>query len=317
MMGEIRHILAGDGGKPMVPVPMPIQVPAAEGFAPVHGARLWYWDTGGQGPAVVFVHPMAGSARSWVYQQPVFARAGYRALAYSRRNHYKSDMADKDDPGVASEDIQGLVDYLKLSKFHLVGAAQGGNVATDYALSHPERLLSLVLSSRTAGVKDGAVAKAVEALKPDRWGDLPRWFQEIGPSYRAANPEGVDLWIEINETTASRKGGGRQRSANVISAELLEAMMVPTLLITGTADLTAPPPLVCEAARHIPNSEVAIITETGHSLYWEQPEIFNRTVLDFFARHSGRGTPDGEVRTGTSHRTGGARRGSLVRTIEK
>jgi pimeloyl-ACP methyl ester carboxylesterase len=281
-----RYIVAGAGGEAMAPIPVPAQAPASEGFATVRGgAKLWYWDTGGQGPTVVFVHPMAGSARSWIYQQPVFAKSGYRVIAYSRRNHYNSDMADKENPGIASEDIQDLADYLKLGKFHLVGAAQGGNVTTDYAISHPERLLSLVLSSRTAGVKDGAVAKAVDMLKPEQWGKLPRWFQEIGPSYRAANPEGLKLWIEINETMASRKGGGRQRSANVISAEMLESMTVPTLLITGTADLTAPPSLVRQAARHIPHSEVVIVTETGHSLFWEQPDIFNRTVLDFFSRH--------------------------------
>jgi pimeloyl-ACP methyl ester carboxylesterase len=38
-------------------------------------------------------------------------------------------------------------------------------------------------------------------------------------------------------------------------------------------------------ARHIPNNEVAIVAESGHSPYWEQPEFFNRTVLEFIGRH--------------------------------
>jgi pimeloyl-ACP methyl ester carboxylesterase len=39
-------------------------------------------------------------------------------------------------------------------------------------------------------------------------------------------------------------------------------------------------------ARHIPNSELVIVAESGHSPYWEQPEFFNRTVLDFIGRHA-------------------------------
>ena len=38
-------------------------------------------------------------------------------------------------------------------------------------------------------------------------------------------------------------------------------------------------------ARHIPGSEISIITESGHSAYWEQPEMFNRALLDFLRKH--------------------------------
>jgi pimeloyl-ACP methyl ester carboxylesterase len=37
-------------------------------------------------------------------------------------------------------------------------------------------------------------------------------------------------------------------------------------------------------ARHVPNHELVIVPECGHAIYWEQPEIFNRTVLDFIGR---------------------------------
>jgi pimeloyl-ACP methyl ester carboxylesterase len=39
-------------------------------------------------------------------------------------------------------------------------------------------------------------------------------------------------------------------------------------------------------ARHIPDNETAVVAEAGHSVYWERPEIFNRTILDFIGRHS-------------------------------
>ena len=61
---------------------------------------------------------------------------------------------------------------------------------------------------------------------------------------------------------------------------------MPTLLVTGTADLVTPPSIMRMIARHVPNNELVIIPEAGHSPYWEQPEIFNRAVLDFIGRHS-------------------------------
>jgi pimeloyl-ACP methyl ester carboxylesterase len=132
---------------PMIPVPIPEQVAANEGMADLSGTRLGYWDTGGGGEPIVLLHPASGSALVWLYQQPVFAKAGYRVIAYSRRNYYNSDLAPENDPGAASADLQHLVEFLRLDKFHLVGSAAGGSVAADYALSHPERLLSLTVSS--------------------------------------------------------------------------------------------------------------------------------------------------------------------------
>src|SRR5574341_2481955 len=90
---------------PLAAVPIPKQVPAKEGIAELAGARLGYWDTGGDGTPVVFLHPATGSALIWLYQQPVFAKAGYRVIAYSRRNHYGSDMATEDNPGIGSQDL--------------------------------------------------------------------------------------------------------------------------------------------------------------------------------------------------------------------
>ena len=121
---------------PMVAVPIPNQVPAKEGMAEFPDTRLGYWDTGGSGEPVVFLHPASGSALIWLYQQPVFAKAGYRVIAYSRRNYYNSDSAPEDNPGTGSGDLQNLIKFLGLEKFHLVSSAAGGSVAADYALSH-------------------------------------------------------------------------------------------------------------------------------------------------------------------------------------
>src|SRR5579862_6836252 len=67
------------------------QAPAArepmvhEAFATVPGARIFYRDTGGSGTPLILLHAATGSSRSWEYQIPAFAAAGYRVIAFDRR----------------------------------------------------------------------------------------------------------------------------------------------------------------------------------------------------------------------------------------
>ena len=268
---------------PMIPVPIPEQVSAKEGIAELPGTRLGYWDTGGAGEAIVLLHPASGSALIWLYQQPVFAKAGYRVIAYSRRNYYNSDLAPADNPGTASGDLQNMIEFLRLERFHLVSSAAGGSVAADYALSHPERLLSLTVSSNNLAAANGYIAEAAAKIRIKEWDDLPRWFRELGPSYRAANPAGVQKWIELNHKSETGKGA-RQKLVNVVTPEKLETLKVRTLLMTGAADMFTSPSIMRMIARHVPDNEVVIAPECGHSIYWEQPEFFNRTVLGFIGR---------------------------------
>ena len=269
---------------PMVPVPIPSQAPAKEGMAEVAGTRLGYWDTGGNGTPIVLLHPASGSALIWLYQQPVFTKAGYRVIAYSRRNSYNSDLAPADNPGIASEDLHNLIEFLGVKKFHVVASAAGGSVAADYAFSHPERLISLTVSSNNLAARDGYIADTAARIRAKESENLPRWYLELGPSYRAANPEGVQKWIELNHKSETGKGE-RQPLANVVTPAKLETLRLPTLLITGSADLLTPPSIMRMIARHVQNSEVAIAAEAGHSVYWERPEFFNRSILEFIKRH--------------------------------
>lgn len=282
-VGTTRERAKAAPADPPMPIPVPIQAPVKEAVAELPGARIYYWDSGGSGPALVLLHPATGSALMWVYQQPVFAQAGYRVIGYSRRGYFGSAPAHKDDPGIGAEDLHQLVAHLGIDKFHAVSSAAGGSIATDYALSHGERLSSLVVTSNSAGVRTGEIGRLAASLLPDGFDRLPPEFRELGPSYRAANPEGVRQWLEL-ERKARSSEPVRQGFGNVISAEKLETIKIPTLLMTGDADLYTPPSLLRMVAAQIPGSEVVIVPDTGHAIYWERPDVFNRAVLDFIAR---------------------------------
>ena len=270
---------------PMRPIPIPPQVPAKDAVAQIPDTRLWYWDTGGQGVPIVLLHPATGSALIWGYQQPALAKAGYRVIAYSRRGYHNSAHFDASNPGIGSEDLRHLADVLGLGRFHVVASAAGGSIASDFAFSYQDRLLSLTISSNSLGVRDGEIAKAAAFIRPEGWEKMPAEFRELGPSYRAANPAGVKAWVEL-EHKALIGREYRQTLKNEITQAKLKQLKLPTLLIAGAADMSTPPSISRMIAAEIPNSRVVLIPEAGHSSYWEQPEIFNRAVLDFVGGQS-------------------------------
>jgi pimeloyl-ACP methyl ester carboxylesterase len=241
--------------------------------------RLWVWDTGGDGPAIVLLHASAGSGECWDRQSPVFAEAGYRVIGYSRRGHFGSDDGDAAATTAASTDLLRLVDALGLDRFHLLGTAAGGMVATDFAVSHPRRLLSFVISSSIVGLVDDDYQAMLERLLPPEFGQLPHDFRELGPSYRAQCPEGLARWNAM----LARSGVERVplRFANQVCWADLQRFDFPVLVLTGDADLYAPPANARLIASRIPGARLTILPDSGHSPWWEVAELYNREILNF------------------------------------
>jgi pimeloyl-ACP methyl ester carboxylesterase len=265
--------------------PLPTQAPMTEALADLGNVKLWYWDTGGPGEVVVFLHPGSGSAEFFPYQQPAFAKAGYRVICYSRRGQFKSEMGADTDKFFAADDLLALMDHLKVGKFHAVGSALGGYIGLDVALSRPDRLQSLVLASSMMGIAEPDYQKTLETLRPKPFGELPIEVQEVGPSYRAANPEGLAEWKARHERSGKRAPA---RLKNKFTWETLGKLRVPTLLMTGDADLWIPPFLLREVGEKIPNSTVVIVSDAGHAIQWERPEAFNAAVLGFIRSNATR-----------------------------
>lgn len=270
---------------PTLATPIPTQCPMTEGIADVGTARLRHWDTGGRGEVIVLLHPRSGSAESYPYQQPVFAAAGYRVISYSRRGHHGSAPGGDVDISFAADDLLGLMRHLGVERFHLVGNALGGYVALDVAISQPDRVASLVLACSMMGIAEPEYTRALQALRPAPFDDLPAELKELGPSYRAANPAGVAEWRRRHERAGH---GSPVRLRNTITWGALAALKVPTLLVTGDADLWMPASLLRQVAEKIPNSTVLVVPESGHAVQWEQPGLFNAAVLQFIGARSRR-----------------------------
>ena len=250
------------------------------------GVDLWYEDTGGTGEPVVFLHAASGTCECWLYQLPVFTTSGYRCVTYDRRTWGRSRATDpSQQPGFAGDDLHALVEHLSLDRVHLVGTAAGGIPALDYALTHPERVRSLVATNTIGGVQDEEYLEVQQRLRPPEIQNLPVELRELGPSYRGTDPEGAKRWLEIEE--ASRPDGAvpMQPLREPITYARLQTMRVPTLVLSGEADLLSPPVLMRMLAAHIPTSRFASLPDAGHAGFWERPQVWNGLVLEFIGQH--------------------------------
>jgi len=256
-----------------------------DGFVPVPGARLFFRDFGGSGAPVIFVHAGSGNTDMWEKQVPAFTAAGYRVITYDRRGWGRSiDEPGYDQSWTATRDLVALVNHLRLGRSHLVGTALGGFVVFDFALSHPELLRSAVIASSVGGFDDEELIALNQRLRPKGLMEMPPEFYELGPEYRASDPGGVKRWLE-HEMNSRHSPESKTPLDHRLRLALLEKIEVPMLLLTGGADLIAPPTLQKMFATRLKHAEQLVIANTGHSVFWEAPDLFNRSVLLFLEKH--------------------------------
>lgn len=258
-----------------------------DAFVDLPDRRLWYTDSGGAATPIVFLHAASGSVALWETQASAVEAAGYRFIAYDRVGSGQSRLNAGADPGWAVDDLQHLLAILHVDRFHLVGTAAGGIVALDYVLSFPDRVRSVVCANSIGGVQDEDYLAMSRRMRPaPQFDALPADVRELGPSYRAANAGGTARWLElVGRSRSAPSLPAAQKSRQRVTFSLLETIRVPTLLMTGDADLYTPPPVLRMFSTRIRGSENVIVPEAGHSIFWEQPDVFNRAVLAFVARH--------------------------------
>jgi pimeloyl-ACP methyl ester carboxylesterase len=263
------------------PPPAPLTAPAA--VAQLDGVDLWYWDTGGDRPAVVLLHPATGSGLVWGYQQAAFAAAGYRVIGYSRRGFNGSNSGDPAKPGTAAEDLRKLLDHLRVERAHLIGTAAGGIVAASFALAWPQRVRSLVLACTLLSPSDREISTLISSLREPWYNTLPHEVRELSPSYRAIDKDGVQRWHELHAQSRGANPPVTQPSGEPANLAAIARLAMPVLFIAGDADLISPPPLARRFSKAVAGSRIVVLPECGHSAYWERPREFNAAVLGFLS----------------------------------
>lgn len=257
-------------------------------FVDVNGARLYYEESG-VGPAMLFIHGMAGFAGVWEDQRKRLSDA-FRCVAYDRRGHTRSERGNikQETVELHADDAAALINKLGLAPAILVGSSGGARISLDILRRYPELVRGAVLSeppafavAPTIGAEFIALVKpAVEqALKSDQpktavdaffrtidapfWDQLPAERKEI---YRANQPATLaDL----------------QAPTYQISTADLAKIERPCLMFRGSKSLPAFAETAKIIAAAIPNCRLVVLQGSGHATYAYRPAEFAANVREF------------------------------------
>ena len=246
-----------------------------EAYADLPVGRVFYLDSGGDGAAVVFLHARSGNSSLFEKQIEPITGARFRFIAYDRVGQGRSTRAAAASASAdARPELEQLMDYLGVARFHVVGVAAGGGAALEYVVAHPQRVASITVANSIGNVQDPDYVALGRRLRPPEFERLPLELRELGPSYRAADARGVQRWLELSmggQQSAAPAGNPPTVAAVPVTFAALRELRVPTLLLTGDADLYTPPAVLRLFGEHMPQAELVIVPDSGHAANWENP----------------------------------------------
>lgn len=276
-------------------------------FVTINGAEL-YVDIQGRGGPTIIAHHGGPGMGSHHNAKAAFAPLAdrYRIVSFDARGSGRSSALPPYTHAQWVSDLDGLREHLGLERFIMTGGSYGGYIALEYTLAHPERVTHLILRDTAAShayeaqAKATALARAAEfpginAADLDRLfagkvrddDDFRQLFASIAPLYDANyEPERTRRWVE--EITFRAETHNAAFSQNIPNFDLtgrLGEIAVPTLVTVGRHDWITPVEASEEIAAGIPDAELVIFENSGHSPQQEEHERFVAVVRDFLARH--------------------------------
>lgn len=263
-------------------------------LARVNGVSLYY-EVSGSGSALVLCHEFGGSYQSWEPQVKFFSHR-YRAITYNHRGFPPSEVPQT--PAAYSqeqlvEDLFQLLCYLGIQQACIGGLSLGGNVALNFGIAHPEMARAVIVAGTGAGSTN-------RELFEEELARLARLFETEGMDAAAQvytkSPSRLQLlrkdpngWQEFYEGFVSHsamasahtlRGVILKRPTIFALQSKLQQLRVPTLIMVGDEDDTCIEPAIF-MKRNIPCSGLVMLPQSGHTINLEEPDLFNRAVLDF------------------------------------
>jgi len=262
--------------------------------------RFCYVDEG-TGRAVVMIRntPFA-CERTYDLQIPVLVEAGYRVIVPYRAGTGGSDFRDMVSVTSESADIYALLDHLGVETCVVMGRCQGARVARQMLLSKPQAINAFInYESGTFGRIRwyGDIVYSADSPKPfvrsetrAMWEKNKAKLFELKREWDYPSDYNIEFAVRQNEFDSHNKKLCERTALRDDPRDLLEPQgkygKIPVLSIsTGWGRVTQNDPMVQERSQAAPaaNVKMVIITESGHHPNEEQPELFNRVLLDFLA----------------------------------
>lgn len=244
-----------------------------------------FFEVAGCGPAMLFLHDGILDSAGFEAVFQTFAQR-YTVIRYDRPGYGRSQPPTT--PYAHGSMLKAILERCDLAEVILIGGSAGGRLALDFAIAFPEHVRALVL-----------IGPAISGLA----------FSDhmLNRGWRHPWPESVAEWmafwdgdpwlIAADNSTAHAKFRHLlsisphnladfpvERIPEPPALARLHEIQAPTLLLIGEADIADNHAQAGIIQINVPLAERQVVLHTGHLVYLEQPELFNRSVIEFLDR---------------------------------
>jgi len=235
------------------------------------GDITMYFEAHGSGEPMILLHGGFGSADVWTKQIPVFSQHYYVIAPDSRAQGRTTDSDAPISYHLMAEDIIHLMDHLGIDSAYIVGWSDGGDIGIDLAVHHPERVKALAAFGANispGGYQDGF-------LEYVRNVTVDEIRQMVGKKYLEMMPDSDRLPAILEKIRTL------YLTEPNFSPEELAEITAPTLVFDGQNETVIRLDHPQKIAGLIPDAQLVILPDAGHSAASENPATWNKVVLDF------------------------------------
>lgn len=251
----------------------------------VNTIDLDYLDIG-EGETLVLLHGLGSTKKDWDFQIPAFSQK-YRLIIPDLRGHGNSGIHENDF-GVSflTEDIYQLLSKLSISKVNLIGFSMGGAVAFQFTISHPELVDKLIIVNSGPDFNNmGAVGEEMIKTRSE--------YLETKGIKALADEISTRMFPEESQTQLRNEFKERCGNNNPDTyfktfltlmswglGDKIKEIQNPTLVVSSDMDYT-PVSYKESYAKNMQNATLGIVENSRHGVLMDQPDSFNKLVLNF------------------------------------
>lgn len=251
------------------------------------GARI-FWEEAGSGPPVLLIMGLGYVRQMWFRTRPVLEKH-YRAILFDNRGVGESDVpAGPYTIAQMADDAAAVLAAAQIERARVFGISMGGMIAQELTLRHAAKVERLVLGCTSFGGKTAKIAdkkvldilKARATMTPEEGAEamVPYIYDKRTPRTRIDE----DLATRRKYYPAAEGYLAQVQAINAwSSAERLEAIDVPTLIVHGENDQLIPPENAGLLWQKIRGSEVVMLPHASHIFTTDQPEKAHEAILPF------------------------------------
>jgi pimeloyl-ACP methyl ester carboxylesterase len=250
-------------------------------YSRANGTDIWF-ETKGDGPALVLIHANPFDHDLWLYQSAHFS-TWFQIIAIDIRGYGRS--AKPTQPFSLTDmcnDVVGVMKDLGIARAIAMGCSVGSGIAIGLGLDHPEKFAGLILVGGNSGASDRYM-KRIESYRADLASYHIKHMRELVAPGFAETRLGhhlLGMFVEREPRLSGDAIAQVFRAGNATDrTPRLPEMTVPTLVINGEFDHSLAAGR--RTASLVPNAEHKILAGTGHACCIEDPAGFDALVVDF------------------------------------